>query len=209
LKAKCNGRIELITNRKPSTIESTAFDPAAQFSSFYPHDMPSCQSYLQVSHSVFKSAQLGSQTELPLVKQFGMDENTQYQADGQYSPKHLMQMNNIFPPGGSSRFSQNDSWCSSFARSSVAQPMGNTGMGMNADVKMNVPLPHRNPSYEMTNMHDGSARFNKNSMSQSMDRRGSFFEKWQSERSVSTFSCKVQLIIILTSMNTAFAFVLY
>ncbi|KAJ5725645.1 uncharacterized protein N7483_007002 [Penicillium malachiteum] len=105
-----------------------------------------------------------------------MSGTTQCGNDGQYSPKHLVRMEDIYSvPGGSSSIPQNDSWTSSFDISSQVafQPWENSGIETIPDVKMN------SSSYKIMDISDDGTHFDPNPTSLPINKHDKSFTAWK------------------------------
>ncbi|KAJ6103667.1 CP2 transcription factor [Penicillium sp. IBT 16267x] len=135
----------------------------------------------QAFHADLKFDQF-DHTDLSLIDHSGMAGTARYGNAGQYSPKQLVQMGDIYPiPDGSSSIPQNDSWGSSFHMSSADHPWARPGIKTVPNVRMKSPLPFRDSGYETTNKSDNGIHPDETPTSLPIDKNDKSFAKWQNE----------------------------
>ncbi|KAJ5982220.1 transcriptional regulator family: Grainyhead/CP2 [Penicillium sp. IBT 35674x] len=147
----------------------------------YPNDS-------QAFHADLKSGQF-DYTELPLINHSGKAGAAQYGDAGRYSPKELVQMEDINPiPAGSSSIPKNDSRGSSFHMFSAVHLWQNPGIETVSNAIMDTPLPYRDSGYETTDKSDDGIHLDGNPTSLPMEKSDKSFVKWQNEGEDPTLS---------------------
>ncbi|KAJ5982816.1 hypothetical protein N7451_012916 [Penicillium sp. IBT 35674x] len=111
-----------------------------------------------------------------------MARTAQYGAADRYSPKQLVQMEDIYPiPDGLFNISQNYSWDYGFYLSSADHPCANPSITTVPDMKINPPLPHRDSNSKATNEPGDGINVDENPTSLPVDKGDKFLAKWQNE----------------------------
>ncbi|KAJ5982405.1 hypothetical protein N7451_012505 [Penicillium sp. IBT 35674x] len=163
-----------------NSLDSTLNNDTAYYPGFLSHTL-SYPNDPQAFHADLKSGQF-DYTELPLINHSGKAGAAQYGDAGPYSPKELVQMEDINPiPAGSSSIPKNDSRDSSFDMSYAVHPLANPGVETVPNVMMDTPLPYRDSGYETTDKSDDGIHLDGNPTSLPMDKRDRSFVKWQNE----------------------------
>ncbi|KAJ5614210.1 hypothetical protein N7528_007864 [Penicillium herquei] len=119
-----------------------------------------------------------SHNSLPLTDHSQMAGTAPYRNNGQYSPKHPVQMEDIYSvPGGSSSIPQSGSWTFNFDIPPQAsfQSWTNSGIEASSDVKMNLP------SYEAMDISDDGMNFDPTptSLQVTINKDDKSFETWR------------------------------
>lgn len=159
---------------------STLGNNSACYNGFVPDTFP----YPNLSQALYAhlESDQSNHTDLPLAENFGTAGTAQYGNGGEYSPKQLIQMEDIYP-NGSSNTPQRDS---SYHFNSAYHPWAESGIVEFPDRKMDSPLIHRDSDYETTSksLHGIHLDVNKDDI---------LLTKWQNEGYVHFFdqiSCK-------------------
>lgn len=158
---------------------------------FIPQTISSSVEGSQAFHPSFMAnhfdqlANYHDQTKLCFTDPFCLDRNGQDEQKGQLSPKHFVQMGELYSlPGDSSTFHPNDYWGTEPHVSTLAEPSPNAGLNLNGGIQTTMSLPFRDSGYESKDIPEEMVHFGGNAGFVPIAKEDRSLKQWQHERYV-------------------------